>query len=82
MSIFRYLSVCMYIKNMSSGVLGWLSWLSVRLNFGSGHDLMVHEIEPHIGFCADSTEPSWDSLSLPLPCLHAHKLSLALKINK
>ena len=26
-------------------------------NFGSGHDLMVHEFQPHIGLCADSSEP-------------------------
>ena len=34
------------------------------LDFGSGHDLTVCEIEPHIGLCADSVEPAWDSLSL------------------
>ena len=34
---------------------GWLSWLSIRL--GSGHDLAVHELEPHIGLCADSSVP-------------------------
>ena len=28
------------------------------LDFGSGHDLMVHGIEPHMGLCADSTEPA------------------------
>ena len=27
------------------------------LDFGSGHDLTVHEMEPHIGPCADSAEP-------------------------
>ena len=42
------------------------------VNFGSGHDLMVCEMEPHVRLCADSTEPAWDSLSLcpfhpPLP---------------
>ena len=26
------------------------------LDFGSGDDLMVHEIEPHISLCADSRE--------------------------
>ena len=59
------------------------------LDFGSGHDLMVHEIEPHkprSRVCADSREPAWDSLSLswdsplflPLPLV----LSFSLKINK
>ena len=36
------------------------------LNFGSGHDLMVHEFEPHIRLAADSVEPARDSLSLSL----------------
>ena len=52
------------------------------LDFSSGHDLTVHEFEPHIGLCADSVEPAWDSpflsLSVPLPLM----LSLSLKINK
>ena len=33
------------------------------LDVGSGHDLMVRGIEPHIMLCADSVEPAWDSLS-------------------
>ena len=36
------------------------------LDYGSGHDLLVPEIEAHVGLCADSPEPAWDSLS---PCL-------------
>ena len=36
------------------------------LDFGSGRDLTVREFEPHTGLCADRTEPTWDSLSLPL----------------
>ena len=43
------------------------------LDLGSGYDLTVHEFEPHIWLYADSMEPAWDSLSLPLslplPCL-------------
>ena len=34
--------------------------------FGSGHVPTVREMEPHIMLCADSMEPAWDSLSLPL----------------
>ena len=54
--------------------LGGGSWVaqSVKrqtLDFSSGHDLMVCEFEPCIRLCADSMEPAWDSLSLPLPCL-------------
>ena len=55
------------------------------LHFGSGHDLMVHEFEPHLRLHADSTEPDWDS-SFPRLCgcthMHAHTHSLSLKINK
>ena len=35
------------------------------LDFSSGHDLTVCGMEPHIGLCADSVEPSWESLSAP-----------------
>ena len=34
----------------------------LTLGFGSGHDLMVCEFEPHIGLCADSVEPAWESV--------------------
>ena len=52
----------------------------LTLDFLSGHDLTVRESESRIGLCADSLEPAWDSLSLPLsdPPL----LMLSLKINK
>ena len=29
----------------------------LTLDFGSGHDLMVHEFELLVGICADSSEP-------------------------
>ena len=47
------------------------------LDFGSGHDLMVLEMEPHRRLCTDSTEPAWDILS-PFSCpspASAHSLS-------
>ena len=48
---------------------GWLSGLRCPTpDFNSGHDLMVREIKPLIGLVTDSSEPAWDSLSLPLPC--------------
>ena len=47
------------------------------LGFGSGHDLMACELEPHIGLCADRSGACLGfSLSIS-PCL-----SLFLKINK
>ena len=39
----------------------------LTLDFGSGHDLTVRELEPRVRLRADGTEPAWDSLSLPLP---------------
>ena len=45
------------------------------LDFSSGHDLPVHEIEPCVRLCADSAEPAWDSLPLSLSLLCWHSLS-------
>ena len=45
------------------------------LNFGSSHDLTVHEFEPHIQLCTESLEPTWNSLSLSLPLPHSLSLS-------
>ena len=47
--------------------------LTLALDFGSGHDLVVREMEPCLGLCADSVELAWDalfplSLSAPPPC--------------
>ena len=33
------------------GSVGWVS------NFSSGHDFTAPELEPHVGLCADSSEP-------------------------
>ena len=68
------------------GVPGWLSWL--RSDSCSGHDLVVHGFKPHIGLCADSSEPGacfMDSVSPSLRPSPAHSLSLSLspsKVNK
>ena len=55
---------------MKTGVLGgtWVPQLVkyLTLDFGSGHELMVHEMESPIMLCTDSTEPAWDFLSLSL----------------
>ena len=47
------------------------------LDFGSGHDLMVCEIKPFIGLCA---EPAWVCLSQSLSVTPL--LVLSLKMNK
>ena len=52
------------------------------VDFGSGHDLTVCEFKPHIGLCADSMKPAWDSLSPSLSALPLLILYLSLKINK
>ena len=49
------------------------------LGFGSGHDLMVFEFEPHIRLRMGGVEPAWDSLSPPLPlslCLSQKQINL------
>ena len=68
-----------YIKERLGGSVGKAS------DFSSGHGLTVHEFEPHVGLCADSSEPGACfgfhrslSLSLPLPCSR----SLSQKMNK
>ena len=53
-------------------------------NFGSGHDLMIHEFDPCVRLCADSLEPGGCfrfcvSLSLSAPPLLALCPSLSLK---
>ena len=67
----------------------WVTHLaeSLTLDFSSGYDLLVHEFKPHIGLCANSVEPSLESLSLSLSlclsptCMLALSLAHCLKIN-
>ena len=56
----------------------------LTLDFGSCHDLMVHEIEPYTGVHADSEESAWDSLSpsLSLCPSPAHDISHKINIKK
>ena len=57
------------------------------LDFGSGHDLTVHETEANVRLCTDMVESAWDSLSLflslllPLPCLRSPSQSLSLSLS-
>ena len=58
---------------------GWLSWLSIRLDFGSGHDLTVHEFEPCVGLYAGTVDTAWDSVcpvSAPPPVVRVCTLIL------
>ena len=43
------------VKKEEGGVSRWLSHLSVH--FSSGHDFTIHEFEPRVRLCADSSEP-------------------------
>ena len=52
------------------------------LGFSSGHDLMVCEMEPRVGICADRAEPAGDSLSLSLSLCPSPTHLLPLEINK
>ena len=63
--IARWLRVCEvgHEGNLSWGAGVAQSVKRLTLDFGSGHDLTVHEFEPCIGLCSDSEEPAWDSLS-------------------
>ena len=71
----------------------WESGKHLTLDFGSGYDLTVHEIEPHVRLLTDSMEPASYSLSLsfslsvsplpaPAPLVHVLSLSLSLSQNK
>ena len=50
------------------------------LDYGSGHDLTVCEFESHMGLCADSMDPAWNSLPAP-PFLKIKQLIKNKKIN-
>ena len=63
------------------GARGARSVTRRTLDLSSGHDLSAREFEPHLELCADSAEPPWDFLSLPLSLLSPTH-SLSLKLNK
>ena len=58
----------------------WVAQLveCLTLDFGSGHDLNVCEIEPCVRFYTENAEPGWDFLSASLPLTH----TLSLIISK
>ena len=51
------------------------------LDLDTGHDLTVCDIEPRVGFCADSMEPAWNSLSPFLSAPHPLPLNLSLSLS-
>ena len=61
-------------------LLTWGTWVGSQLNVGllisaQVMDLVVGEMEPHVGLWADTVELVWDSLSLSLCPSLAHTLS-------
>ena len=79
----RHLCVQMFVMNiLHRGSWGARLVKHLTLDFGSGHDLTVCEMELHIELCTDSTEPAWDSLSLSLCPSPARSLSLSLSLSK
>ena len=64
----------------------WGTWVAqlvkhLTLDIGSGHNLIVCEIEPHVGLHTDNAQPAWDSLSFSLNLTPACACSLSFKIN-
>ena len=43
-----------HLGGSNLGVPGWLSWFSIQLNFGSGHDLIVCGFGPLVNLWAVS----------------------------
>ena len=65
---------CLAQSRCSVKLAEWGVWVAQSvmcptLDFGSGHDLTVHETEPRVGLCADRAEPPSDSLSPSAPPL-------------
>ena len=51
-------------------------------NCGSGHDLIAREFEPHIGLCADSSEPESALDSVSLSCSASPSLMLCVSLSQ
>ena len=87
-----FIPKCLYLTTDDSLIggraLGCLGGsVSKASDFGSGHDLAVHEFEPCVGLCAHSSEPGTCFGFCVFPSLcpsssHTLFLSLCLKINK
>ena len=65
------------LENEETGA--WVTAEQLTPDFGSGHDLTVHEIEPHVALCADS---AWRLSGFILPLPRSLTLSLSLSQNK
>ena len=73
------------LKCQPVGVPGWLIQLSIRLRLRSWSHGSVHEFQPHIRLCTDSSEPGacfGFCVSLSLSVLPPVALCLSLSKNK
>ena len=57
-----YIHVMKYYAVIKNNEAAWGTWVAqlvkcLTLDLGSGHDLTVCELKPHIGLCTDSSEP-------------------------
>ena len=64
------------LKSLLKTSISWGAWVAqlvehLTLDLGSGHDLTVREIKPHVGLCTDSMEAAWDSVCLSVSLPHA-----------
>ena len=75
----RYRNAFFTLKDENYKGGAWVAQLVERLtlDFGSGHDNTVPEIEPRIRLYAHGAEPAWDSLSPSVCPCPARNLSLS-----
>ena len=53
-----------YLQKVPEGTLLTELVKPPTLGFSSGHDFMVHGMEPQVGLCTDSAAAAWNSLPL------------------
>ena len=86
-SLLRVLDI-LFEMNFYRGAWTAQSVKRLTLDVGSGHDVIVPEVDPRIGHHAYGTEPAWDplcvslSLSFSAPLLMCSACTLAFSQNK
>ena len=74
--------ICILLKSFLGRLGGSVCQVSKTLDFGSGHDLPVREIEPDIRPCIHSTESAWVSVFPFLSALPVCILSVSLPFSQ
>ena len=75
------------LKTLTLKYLLWGAWVAQlvkhpTLDFGSGHDLIVHGIESYIGLCTDLMAWAYLGFSLSLSLPFPASMSLFLALSK